>query len=351
MIEGKNTQANELKQIIRAKNSQELLEAKFESSKGMQDLYREAYQLWNELPEGTEVFDYDRERILDRVHHQIKLEEKVFIRKITDSERFLQIFSRVAAVLIIPLLLVSILMYDSISKNTATPGYSEIYVPAGTRTSFVLPDGTKGWLNSGSCLRFPNRFAGKTRTVELSGEGFFKVEKGNSRPFIVKTNDINIKVHGTSFNVFAYPDGIITEVVLEEGKVEVLREEGKKTNSLCVLKPNEGFILDKKTGSKRLVQVDASGITAWKEGKMVFRYETFKNVIEKLNRWYNADLVIKDAILESYVYYGTFQDETLDEVLKLIKMTAPISYRDYGRIQNPDGTFGKRKVELYYRKP
>lgn len=351
MIEGKNTQANKLKQIIRAKNSQELLEAMFESSKGMQDLYREAYQLWNELPEGTEVFDYDPERILDRVHHQIKLEEKVFLRKTTESERFLMIFSRVAAVLFIPLLLVSILMYDSISKNTATPSYSEIYVPAGTRTSFVLPDGTKGWLNSSSYLRFPNRFTGESRIVELSGEGFFKVEKGNSKPFIVKTNDINIKVHGTSFNVFAYPDGIVTEVVLEEGKVEILREEGKKTTSLCTLKPNEGFILDKKTGAKRIVQVDASGCTAWKDGKMVFRYETFKNVVEKLNRWYNADIVLKDTILESYVYYGTFQDETLDEVLKMIKMTAPISYRDYGRVQNPDGTFGKRKIELYYLKP
>jgi len=84
---------------------------------------------------------------------------------------------------------------------------------------------------------------------------------------------------------------------------------------------------------------------------MVFRYETFKNVVEKLNRWYNSDIIIKDSILESYVYYGTFQDETLDEVLKLIKMTAPIKYRDFGRVQNPDGTFGKRRIELFYRKP
>jgi len=346
-----NISADELKKIILEGNNQELLESIIESSQGQRELYRLACQLWKEIPLDTENTDFDRVRVLDRIHHQIKLEEEIFIKKLKDTDKLFKIFSRIAAVLFIPLLLAVGFLYASISGNEASVSYSEIYVPAGTRTSFILPDGTKGWLNSGSTLRYPNRFTNKARVVELAGEGYFKAEKKVHQPFIVKTKTISIKVYGTAFNVYAYPDESSTEVVLEEGKVEIIKETGDKFESICYLKPDQAFILDQKTGSKRIVQVDATGYTSWKDGKMVFRYDTFKNVVEKLNRWYNVDIQIKDKFLETYIYYGTFQDETLDEVLRLIKMTAPIQYRDFGRIQNADGTFGKRKIELYYRKP
>ncbi|NMB72041.1 MAG: FecR family protein [Bacteroidales bacterium] len=351
MEDKRDRPSDELKRILDDENREDLLAAKLKSPEGQQELYREAFRFWNEIQADNEITDFDRAQILDRIHHQIKLEEKVFIKNLTKTEKFLSVCSKIAAILFIPLLITVGFLYNANFRNNAVEGYSEIYVPVGTRTSFVLPDGTKGWLNSGSYLRYPNRFSDESRLVELSGEGYFKVEKENHRPFMVKTKDISVRVYGTAFNVYAYPDGNSTEVVLEEGKVEILGEQGKTTRSLCYLKPNEKFVLNQETGSSHVVQVDPSCYTSWKNGKMVFRYETFKNVVEKLNRWYNSDIIIKDSILESYVYYGTFQDETLDEVLKLIKMTAPIKYRDFGRVQNPDGTFGKRRIELFYRKP
>ena len=70
------------------------------------------------------------------------------------------------------------------------------------------------------------------------------------------------------------------------------------------------------------------------------------DVVKKFNRWYNVNMVIKDKALESYTYVGTFQDETLDEMLKLLSMTAPIKYEDLGRKRNENGTFEKREIEL-----
>jgi len=71
-------------------------------------------------------------------------------------------------------------------------------------------------------------------------------------------------------------------------------------------------------------------------------------VVKKINRWYNVDLVIKDQVLKSHAYLATFQDENLDEVLKLLKLSAPIDYKDLGRKIRNDGTFEKRKIEIYY---
>jgi ferric-dicitrate binding protein FerR (iron transport regulator) len=90
-------------------------------------------------------------------------------------------------------------------------------------------------------------------------------------------------------------------------------------------------------------------VTSWTEGKLAFRDENFTDVVRKINRWYNVELVIKDEALRSYSYQATFMDETLDEVLKLLHHSAPIVYRDLGRKKRADGTFEKRRIELYYK--
>ena len=115
-----------------------------------------------------------------------------------------------------------------------------------------------------------------------------------------------------------------------------------------MLQPDQVYIYDRLTFSYNVMPVDADQIISWTEGKLVFKDDTFKEVVRRLNRWYNVNIVIRDEILESYVYMATFEDETLDEVLKLLKLSAPIEYKDLGRERNDDGTFTKRKIELYY---
>ena len=98
-------------------------------------------------------------------------------------------------------------------------------------------------LNGGSSLKFPTQFTGKVRDVKLTGEAYFEVVSNHKKPFIVSTENIDVKVTGTSFNVMAYADEQITEVTLKNGKVEVFKKKDDIIKSMGLLKPNESFII------------------------------------------------------------------------------------------------------------
>ena len=208
-------------------------------------------------------------------------------------------------------------------QNRIKTIYAEIFSPLSARTQFELPDGTTGWLNSGSTLKFPVKFRGKQREVKLSGEGFFNVAKDSERPFVVKTSDMNIVALGTRFNVLAYKDDETCEVTLESGKVivEKTRENGEPVK-LAELQPDHQIVISRKTGIIDTKEVVTEKYTSWKEGKLVLRNDSMNEVVKRIGRWYNVEINLKNGELESYRYRATFEDETFSEVLKLLKGTS-----------------------------
>ncbi|HAQ19750.1 MAG TPA: iron dicitrate transport regulator FecR [Prolixibacteraceae bacterium] len=283
--------------------------------------------------------DHDLKPILDRVHHQIRLNEEAGSQRLN----WWLSFQRIAAILIFPLLLSFLAYFYWPSKPAVIPvSYAEIQCPMGVRTKFQLPDGSTGFLNSGSRLKYPVQFIGE-RKVELSGEAFFNVVHNKEIPFHVNTRNLDIKVLGTTFNVIANEDETTEEIVLQTGKVDVSTLTGKK---LAILKPNEQIRLDieKQTFVKN--EVEASQYTTWKEGKLVFRNENMQQVAQRLSRWYNAEVVVDDRLLDNYSFHATFMDEPLDEVLKLLSITTPLSFKEEKRASNADGIFQKRKIIL-----
>lgn len=263
--------------------------------------------------------------------------------KIRPDRSFTRWFQRVAAILIIPVIL-SFLAYLVLSpKQRPEPvTQTEIQCPFGVRTKFTLPDGTTGFLNSGSTLHYTIPF-NSSREVFLSGEAYFDVAKRENKPFLVKTTKLNLMVLGTTFNVIAYRDEQSEEVILQTGKLEVLNKTG---SSLCLLEPGQKIQI--KLGNEKVKKSDviASQYTSWKEGKLTFRNEDMGQVARRLSRWYNAEIVIADAQLMNYTFYATFQDEQLDEVLKLLAITSPIAFEEVKREINSDGTYKKRKIIL-----
>jgi ferric-dicitrate binding protein FerR (iron transport regulator) len=246
-----------------------------------------------------------------------------------------------------PLLLASLLLLFQVKSFRSDKSWAEIHAPYGTRTDFSLPDGSTGHLNGGSTIKFPAQFTGKVRNIRLTGEAYFDVISNHKRPFIVSTEEIDVKATGTSFNVMSYPDEKITEVTLLNGKVEVFKKGENVIKSVGVLKPDESFIYNVLSHSGKIQSGNSADRLSWIDGKLLFKYEPFDEVVRKLNRWYNVDIVIRDTLLESYIYYGAFQNEPLDEVLKLLQYTAPIRYKDFERKRKQDGTFEKRKIEIY----
>ncbi|MCX6327247.1 MAG: DUF4974 domain-containing protein [Bacteroidia bacterium] len=314
------------------------------------ELNEKSLQFWDEIPLKPNVKGYSGAHILDHIHHQIKIEEAIFLTKPKPKIRVVNYLTRISAILFIPLLVASLLYYMQNISTGNLQSYSEIYAPYGTRTNFYLPDGSTGRLNGGSSLRFPTQFGGQVRDVKLTGEAYFNVISNPKKPFVVATGNIDIKVFGTSFNVMAYADEQTTEVTLERGKVEVYKKTNNIIKSIGILKPNESCIYNSLSDSSKILSINSTERLSWTEGKLTFKYEPFDEVVRKLNRWYNVNIVIKDELLHSYIYYGTFKEETLEEVLRLLRFTAPIRYRDIERERKPDGTFEKRKIEIYYRR-
>ena len=307
-------------------------------------------EYWDKLSQGTDFAGYNESATLDRIYHQIKLDESVTLSdKKKSYHSVISIFSKIAAVLFIPLLAYVLIDRNNSSYRSKNISWVEVHSPPGTRSAFYLPDGTSGWLNSGSNLKFPAKFSGKTREVILSGEAFFDVYHDPQRPFNVSGKNFRVEAHGTSFDVLAYPREQNVRVTLLNGVVKVLSGQNGSMRYLTTLSPDQMCTFNSNASEYNVVPVDAKTIAAWTQGKLIFRNVPFTEVVRRINRWYNVNLVIKDDILKSYKYKATFEDEDINEVLKLLRLSAPIRYRDLGRERKTDGTFAKRMVEIYYK--
>lgn len=152
------------------------------------------------------------------------------------------------------------LIYDA-GMNVETIDFHTIRVPLGGEFNLQLSDNTRVHLNSGSSLRYPVRFAGDIREVFLTGEGFFEVTKDEERPFVVKTEEVDVRVLGTSFNVNAYPDEKVVATTLVEGKVRV--GYGSKNFDLD---PGMQFVYDREDKTANVRTVDMELYTSWKDG-------------------------------------------------------------------------------------
>jgi len=313
------------------------------------ELRKFTYNRWQTYSEDKKRHLYDEERIHDRIHHILRLEEATSLKKDRLKRTILKYTQRIAAVLILPLALFAILNLEGNLGSNQEQSNATIYAPPGARTNFTLPDGSEGWLNVGSYLSFPTKFSGKRRTVHLVGEAYFHIKRNQKKPFIVETEELRIKVLGTSFNLMAYPDEDDVEISLDEGKIEVLSESRTGADkSLGILNPGEIGRFWKESHLFRINSAETSSYSSWKEGKLVIDNESMDQVVRKLNRWYNVEIILMDDRLKDFTYHATFVDEQLEEVLKIFSLTSPIVYEELEREKSADGTYKKRIIEFYY---
>jgi transmembrane sensor len=240
----------------------------------------------------------------------------------------------------------------------------EVLARAGARTRLVLPDGTRVWLNSNSNLRYGNGFNNSDREVILEGEAFFEVVKNAAHPFIVHASSLDIEVLGTSFAVKSYPQDATVEATLLSGAIEV-RRKGNPNTALVILKPNEKLVFSKlasiqgdggeAAADRGEGHPEAAGIavdhiqpnlpdsekveTAWMYNRLVFDGDNFGELAEKMERWYDVRIVIHDTGLNHYHFGGVFQNESIEEALKDLQLTATFTY-----------TIDGKKIELYAKK-
>lgn len=209
---------------------------------------------------------------------------------------------------------------ENAEKKNAVPNVIE--VPKGGEYELILPDGTHVWINADSKLSFPSVFDSLKREVLLSGEAYFAVKKDKARPFIVKTDNVEIEVLGTEFNVRAYPDLNEIATTLCEGSVSM-------TDGIhgLILKPSYQAIYSKTDHSMISRKVDTRLYTGWKDGLFIFENETLEDIMTTLSRWYNINVFFINERIKTFHFtgdlkrYGDFK-----QTLEMIEKTTSIHF-------------------------
>ncbi len=298
---------------------------------------------WNE----TENSGNNQERLsqlLDRLHHQINLR---ITHKTEGFLSFKRLFSKVAAVLLIPALItIAVLSYLTINPSDKVGSWVEIHSPIGSRTKFQLPDSTQGWLNSGSSIKYPVNFM-KHRNVEISGEAWFDVVHLQSEEFRVITPWFDVSVLGTQFNVLAYENETTAEVILERGKVQVIGKDHEVKGELNL---DQQLVFNKSTREFIKTSIDSKIYTSWKDGLLICKNISMDEIAKRLERRYNTEIILHGDSLKSAIFRATFQDENLEEICKMLATVAPVKYKIHKRELQSDGTFAKGKVEMWLKK-
>lgn len=211
--------------------------------------------------------------------------------------------------------------------------YALLVTPKGGTYQVQLPDGTKVWLNAASTLKYPMKFVGEERVVELEGEAYFEVQNikydsqnsklgstGRSIPFKVVSKGQTVEVLGTAFNVAAYPDQYLLQTTLVEGSVSVLSSEktpGAYSTPFAILKPGEQALV---RGSHiETKQVDVSQYTAWMEGYFYFNGHSPQDAFAQLGRWYDIDVIYLKNVPTIQFFGRIDRSKSLSSLLKILE--------------------------------
>lgn len=199
-----------------------------------------------------------------------------------------------------------------------------LYTPAGQRACLVLQDGTEVWLNAKSKLVYPAQFAGKERRVSVEGEAFFNVAKDSLKPFIVSALDVDMKVVGTQFNVYCYPEAGYVETSLLEGSVHVFFSGKEKEGVL--LKPNQQVTAAK--GKMVVEPIRLNDHFLWRDGIYAFENELLIDILKKLELYYDVKIIVEDASMFKETYTGKFrQRDSLDDIFRILQQIRSFKVR------------------------
>ncbi|MCG8581665.1 MAG: FecR domain-containing protein [Bacteroidales bacterium] len=221
--------------------------------------------------------------------------------------------------------------YEVTNENVLSLKYNTLQVPRGGEYQVTLPDGTRVWVNSETQLKYPVKFAGDTRTIELSGEAYFEVAHNAKQPFIVKTKSHNIEVLGTTFNIRAYDDDIVQHTTLVEGSVQASYFNTKGTKNTQILKPEQQIQFNQDDKQAKLTTVDTYIYTAWKQGRFVFRDQSIESILNGMSRWYDIEIEFENqSVADKTFSLDIKRDAPFEKIITVLELTRSVEISTVG---------------------
>ncbi|MEN0052547.1 MAG: FecR domain-containing protein [Mucilaginibacter sp.] len=294
------------------------------------------YEILNSLDEKEDIpqgFINEIETLLkyDEIHIADKVEQVV-----VHKPKILPMWLRVgaAAAVLVSFSWIAILGYKYFNNTSkSVSDNNEIVVQKGTKTDVTLPDGSRIILNSGSKLTYAKNYASAdVREVTLSGEAYFKIVHDQQHPFIIHTAHFDIRDIGTTFNVHAYPGEKNSETALIEGAIEIALKNNAAQKIL--LKPHQKATLNNSNHNYKIISLNAVNgsksefaETAWINDELIFKNEAFEDLAKQMERRYNVEITFVDEKIKKAYLTGTFKNESIDQVLKVLQLLTPFKYQ------------------------
>jgi len=297
------------------------------------------FELKNQLLEDLNQTEANttNKQYFDALFEKIWQKRRIELKDTKSKTHIFLRFAQLAAILAVGLFIGYFLNSE---KKAAAPVYYTSLAPKGSISEMYLPDGTHIYLNSGSEIKYTIDGLEGKREIFLTGEAWFQVAKMKEKPFLVHTPFYDVQVTGTTFNVKAYTTDKEVITTLEEGSVHVQSSKNMELAEETVLKPGEQLVYNKELKNVQIQAVNTKWFTSWKDNKLVFINMSFKDLRTLLERKYGVEIEIADQSIIDYHYDGTIKNETIIEVLEILKQTLPIQYHIDGQkiiIQKKEG--------------
>lgn len=290
-----------------------------------QQIYSGITDLWVNVQKKTASYEPDVEYYWKELSSRIEKESGVThtlgVSKGTGRYIPVRRFYRMLAVASVLLVIGFSSLFYFVKIDTGLQHSIQTYSSLTGKSKVVLPDGSEVWLHSNSTLSYNNFNKNNLREVNMTGEAYFDVKKDAGKPFVVKVNDVKVKVHGTSFNVNAYDKSGHVLVSLFEGKVSI-NVAGKQV----FLSPGEEGSYDGITRSLSVKQGDVDFARSWSSDHLRFENKNLRQVCRYLSKWYAVDIDIDPAIADNQSYTFTLRNESLEEVTRILSRINSIDY-------------------------
>ncbi|MDR1381015.1 MAG: FecR domain-containing protein [Tannerella sp.] len=275
--------------------------------------YREQWEQASEkeMPRETE------ERILRAIAKRMR----------GDAFRFVPAqWVRYAAAMLAGVILVSAIRLF-VDRTPAAPepaaGDFTVFADKGQRSNVTLPDGTKVWLNSHSKITYPRDYGIRERALALTGEAYFEVAKDSSKRFTVNAGEMQIEALGTSFNVKAYGEDCEIVTTLFSGSVQTTVR-----NKTVALKPEQYATFNRENSRLTVRRAENVAYAAmWRDNELAFNRQTMDEIAVMFDRLYNVNIQFESEKIRKYRFSGVIKNNSLDNVIEIISLTAPIVYR------------------------
>lgn len=308
---------SKLKQDLTAGEDKRL--AEWLSDEKNREVFDELQQVWQKVQTRVASYNPDKNQYWAELSRRMGTRQATALPKAKIlSFTHLRRYAVVACVLLVAAF--STCIYIGMELGRPALG-EQVYSNLGGKSKVRLSDGTEVWLHSNTTLAYSTDYESEERLVNVKGEAYFDVTHDKEKPFIVQTEGMRVVVHGTKFNVEAFPEAENTFVSLAEGSVSL--ETGLEKRFLV---PGETATFNKHSRQLRIEKGDVDFMRSWANEQVVFDKKPLGYVCQYLSKWYKVKINVAPELADKYLYTFTLRNETLEEIMRLMSRINPMEY-------------------------